>query len=423
MEMEASMSEVEKKWFFEESGNRQGPHTADEIIERIRSGKISYGSLVWAQGLKDWIPIERSELSSHLNAEVPPPLRGAHVENSFLWLAAFAPTIGVFIEWLVALTQYDDSEAAFSSTMMGEFFYITIALNIAFCMVDERILKRAGYDADRLFKWTLIVPAYLYKRAAVTSQKQWFLAVWIACYFIVLAASFGWEQEETVDDAPTKAEVLQSMSGVYKIQASGALVVISSDERKFNIAVNGEILEPRSFEVSEVDRAVNLEFVDDSGAPVVWTLRKVWHENVNGYVLILSTHTGDQAPLSYIRQPTKVDLEIFKTAAPERNDEEESSNTQNSSHIGQCVSPKTKMVSGSLAFIKPVHIYASPSMTAENRVLDTFESYTINDEASGGFIQLVGTPGWEETPNPNAGVVVGWALAEDFEFQALRNCN
>ena len=60
-------------WFYEWSGDRLGPVTADEILSLHRSGKLNGQSLVWRDGLSDWIPFSTSQLAASAG---PPPVPG-----------------------------------------------------------------------------------------------------------------------------------------------------------------------------------------------------------------------------------------------------------------------------------------------------------------------------------------------------------
>ncbi|NWB84344.1 GYF domain-containing protein [Pseudomonas gingeri] len=48
---EATSSE---QWFYEEKGQRQVANE-QQIVALIRSGKLTYGSLIWKKGLDNWI--------------------------------------------------------------------------------------------------------------------------------------------------------------------------------------------------------------------------------------------------------------------------------------------------------------------------------------------------------------------------------
>lgn len=59
------------RWFFALGGERMGPVELDPLVEKIVTGQLSSGILVWRHGLKDWAPAEEvPEIAAHL----PPPL-------------------------------------------------------------------------------------------------------------------------------------------------------------------------------------------------------------------------------------------------------------------------------------------------------------------------------------------------------------
>ena len=47
-----------KQWFYQKSGEKRGPVTAEEMIRRIRVGSLDRGSMVWAEGFPAWTAIE-----------------------------------------------------------------------------------------------------------------------------------------------------------------------------------------------------------------------------------------------------------------------------------------------------------------------------------------------------------------------------
>jgi hypothetical protein len=61
------------------------------------------------------------------------------------------------------------------------FWWIVIILNIALSLLDERKLKKAGYQTSKMGSaW--LVPIYLYKRATTLKQNLGYFFVWLACF-------------------------------------------------------------------------------------------------------------------------------------------------------------------------------------------------------------------------------------------------
>ncbi|MEO0946917.1 MAG: DUF4339 domain-containing protein [Cyanobacteria bacterium J06641_5] len=54
--------------------DRKGPITPDEARAFIESGKIGPATLVWQEGLEDWVPITETELRDLLPEDLPPPV-------------------------------------------------------------------------------------------------------------------------------------------------------------------------------------------------------------------------------------------------------------------------------------------------------------------------------------------------------------
>lgn len=104
------------------------------------------------------------------------------INNTVIWFLAFAPIIGSFLEgffwgFLSTYTQRDIS--------IDRFWWITIALNILLCTIDEKRLEQRGVDVDKLGSaW--LVPVYLFKRAALLRQSQAYFWVWIVCFLLMV---------------------------------------------------------------------------------------------------------------------------------------------------------------------------------------------------------------------------------------------
>jgi len=70
--MSISMS-ADTLWFYESGGERRGPVTTTELLALHQQGGIRTESLVWRDGLADWIPLASSELAPHLTTNSGPP--------------------------------------------------------------------------------------------------------------------------------------------------------------------------------------------------------------------------------------------------------------------------------------------------------------------------------------------------------------
>ncbi|MDD4098599.1 MAG: DUF4339 domain-containing protein, partial [Lentisphaeria bacterium] len=45
-------------WYFAENGQQQGPVSLADLQAMVRSGRLTIDSLVWRQGMNDWMPVQ-----------------------------------------------------------------------------------------------------------------------------------------------------------------------------------------------------------------------------------------------------------------------------------------------------------------------------------------------------------------------------
>lgn len=179
-------------WYYEDAGTRRGGISESAMISLIKSGKVGYGSIIWREGYQNWTPIENTELRTHLGVMAPPPLMGEHVNNTIVWILAFAPLIGQFMENVIAGAIHGDTLLASVAVQSGQYWYVTLILNICLSFFDETKLSKAGHDTKKFKGWLWLVPVYLYQRSKKLNQNLSYLIVWIVCFaFIILLGSYG----------------------------------------------------------------------------------------------------------------------------------------------------------------------------------------------------------------------------------------
>jgi hypothetical protein len=61
-------------WYFVENGSRKGPVSLEEIQSLITQEIVTPTTLVWKQGMNDWLTVDESELKDLLPKDVPPPI-------------------------------------------------------------------------------------------------------------------------------------------------------------------------------------------------------------------------------------------------------------------------------------------------------------------------------------------------------------
>lgn len=181
------MSNIENDlWFYEEKGERKGGIKEDEIISMIKSGKLSSDTLIWKKGFPNWLTIQNSSLKEHIDDSLPPPLKGEHVNNTVIWFLAFAPIIGYLLEWIIAGMVYGNEWQAEQAVSSGNFFYVTLILNIGLSLLDEKKLKSAGHNTTKYRGWVWLVPVYLFQRAKNLNHNMSYFSVWIISFLLVI---------------------------------------------------------------------------------------------------------------------------------------------------------------------------------------------------------------------------------------------
>jgi hypothetical protein len=173
-------------WYHEAEGQRVGPKTEAELIALIGSKQIGYGTSVWREGFPDWLKIENTSLKVYLEKVAPPPLSGVHMDNSLVWVLAFAPFLGLILEYFFAGLFHGSEDAADLAVENGKYWFITIILNIVLSYFDEKRLQKAGHNTAKFKGWVWLVPVYLYQRAQALNQNLAYFIVWIVCFALTI---------------------------------------------------------------------------------------------------------------------------------------------------------------------------------------------------------------------------------------------
>ncbi|HPA57165.1 MAG TPA: DUF4339 domain-containing protein [bacterium] len=158
----------EKKWYYEKSGKRNGPVTTFQISVLIKDETISFTTSVWKKDFENWKPISETDLKQYFTIKGPPPLLGDKVNNTFIWLLAFAPIFGTIIEGMFF------QEVSFKRTMI-----FWIILNSCLAIIDDMSLEKAGHRTNNLGWAMFCVPIYIWRRASLTHQSKSYFWVWI----------------------------------------------------------------------------------------------------------------------------------------------------------------------------------------------------------------------------------------------------
>ncbi|EQW42468.1 hypothetical protein G902_00118 [Escherichia coli UMEA 3052-1] len=140
-------------WHYENNGVRHDNVTEADITERIQRGELNASTLVWQQGMTEWQPLSATPLADVLKqCAVPPALPGNRIPGSVVWTLAFAPLIGYALEMWTAGLSGMEFEEAYAAVTEGQYWFITLILNIALGYLDERRLRKSGVDTAA-FGW------------------------------------------------------------------------------------------------------------------------------------------------------------------------------------------------------------------------------------------------------------------------------
>lgn len=180
---------MEANWFYEKDRQRLGPVSEGEIRNFIRSGTLNGDNLVWTDSFgADWRAIRFTDLMEKTSG--PPPLPTTHVDNTFAWVLAMVPLIGVVIELIVSQRTVIPVWAIIAG------YAITYLILV---QIDVRRIKSSGnaVDTTPFENWWLLVPVYLYKRAtALKHARTYFWAWWGA---LVLGMVIGGDAKSLFD--------------------------------------------------------------------------------------------------------------------------------------------------------------------------------------------------------------------------------
>ncbi|GAA4357379.1 hypothetical protein GCM10023185_22060 [Hymenobacter saemangeumensis] len=182
------ISAIPGQWHYEVNGKTNGPVDQTGLQELLNTQHIKGNTLVWRPGFDQWIELQQSELQDVLT--IPPPLSGNRVDNTIVWILAFAPVLGMVLESILGSLMVPREPAFPGGPIPAQpsLAWVYLALNTALSIWDERRLKAAGYST-RPFGgiWLFLVPVYLFKRAKSLQQKPSYAWTWVA---VLLASIF-----------------------------------------------------------------------------------------------------------------------------------------------------------------------------------------------------------------------------------------
>lgn len=117
-------------------------------------------------------------------------MNGQEPGSVLVWILAFAPAIGLALEFYIAGAMFPHSpNLPHAVAASGAFGFVTFVLNIGLSLWDEKRLKRAGVDTATFGNWAWLVPVYLYRRAKALNHHPAYFVVWVVCFVLVLGVA------------------------------------------------------------------------------------------------------------------------------------------------------------------------------------------------------------------------------------------
>jgi len=152
------------EWHYELNGSRKGPINKTEIIKLIKENLLNEENLIWKKDFHDWTKLKDTDFKIFFYKNLPPPLTGNKVNNTFIWILAFAPIWATILEHIL----FEKDSILF-----------WIAVNSVLAIIDDFKLKKAGHHTNNLIWAFVFIPVYLWRRASLTKQSKSYFWVWI----------------------------------------------------------------------------------------------------------------------------------------------------------------------------------------------------------------------------------------------------
>ncbi len=113
-----------------------------------------------------------------------PPVSGNRINNTWLWLLALTPVLGLF---LGNAGHHVPQILPDQVYLVRDYAYITAGLHLLFGILDFSVMQQEGVSTRHLAGWILLPPVYLLLRIRRTRQSWlpflvWWVGVALALY-------------------------------------------------------------------------------------------------------------------------------------------------------------------------------------------------------------------------------------------------
>lgn len=158
----------EQPWYYVEHDARRGPVSTEDITTLITAGEVQASTLVWRKGLHAWTPAAAAGFAFATVRDGTPLSENLPVSNVAVWVVAFLPLLSMALTYITGMSA-------------AETVIVGVGINSVLCFVDERRLKQAGYNTQKLgYWWLILIPVYLWKRATLMRDGRPYFWTWLA---------------------------------------------------------------------------------------------------------------------------------------------------------------------------------------------------------------------------------------------------
>lgn len=133
--------------------------------------------------------------------EASPPLKpaSAPVDDRLAWAVAAVPLAGAVFEYMAG-----------SAVPVLLPSFLMLAANVVLTQIDIRKMTSAGQEAPNGW-WALLVPVYLWKRAAILQRSQIITFAWAAAFAISLIVGLSNDKARLADSAcPVVTDIIRN---------------------------------------------------------------------------------------------------------------------------------------------------------------------------------------------------------------------
>jgi len=182
----------QSNWYYEVEGEKKGPVSEDEISKLILDKSLLQHSLVWQEGMSNWIKVSDVEAFKVLSG--PPPLPISHIPSGYIVSVVTLPIWGALIQLIICAVLakgIDDVMWEYYDNRL--WFIVYIVINTILCSIDSSNLEKSGSKVSVIWA-AFIVPVYIYKRGTELMKihggdylkNQIYFFIWIISFILAL---------------------------------------------------------------------------------------------------------------------------------------------------------------------------------------------------------------------------------------------